>query len=166
MERGDNILNDLTDQMRQAVDAALSAHAGRPGALLPILHDVQHALRYIPPAAVPVIADALNLSRAEVHGVISFYRHFRLSEPGRRLVQVCRAEACQAMGADRLLEHAQKSLGCGLHQTSSDGAVTLEPVYCLGQCAVGPAVMMDDALHGRVDAARFDALIALQEVQQ
>lgn len=166
MEIGDHILNDLSDHMQQAVNAALTAHAGRPGALLPILHDVQHALRHIPPAAVPGIADALNLSRAEVHGVITFYRHFRLSAPGRRLVQVCRAEACQAVGADQLLEHAQRSLGCGLHQTSSDGAVTLEPVYCLGQCAVGPAVMMDDALHGRVDAARFDALIALQEAQQ
>ncbi|MFS0753094.1 formate dehydrogenase subunit gamma [Noviherbaspirillum sp. 1P10PC] len=152
--------------MQQAVNAALTAHAGRPGALLPILHDVQHALRHIPPAAVSAIADALNLSRAEVHGVITFYRHFRLSAPGRRLVQVCRAEACQAVGADQLLEHAQRSLGCSLHQTSSDGAVTLEPVYCLGQCAVGPAVMMDDALYGRVDAARFDALIALQEAQQ
>ena len=166
MEIGDYILNDLSDHMQQAVNAALTAHAGRPGALLPILHDVQHALRHIPPAAVSAIADALNLSRAEVHGVITFYRHFRLSAPGRRLVQVCRAEACQAVGADQLLEHAQRSLGCGLHQTSSDGAVTLEPVYCLGQCAVGPAVMMDDALYGRVDAARFDALIALQEAQQ
>jgi len=166
MEIGDYILNDLSDHMQQAVNAALTAHAGRPGALLPILHDVQHTLRHIPPAAVSAIADALNLSRAEVHGVITFYRHFRLSAPGRRLVQVCRAEACQAVGADQLLEHAQRSLGCGLHQTSSDGAVTLEPVYCLGQCAVGPAVMMDDALYGRVDAARFDALIALQEAQQ
>lgn len=158
-------MNQLPDPTQQAVSAALAAHAGRPGALLPVLHDVQHALRHIPPSAVPGIADALNLSRAEVHGVISFYQHFRVSPPGKHVVQVCRAEACQAVGADRLLEHAQSALGCGLHETSRDGAVTLEPAYCLGQCAVGPAVMIDDTLYARVDPARFDALIAGQEAQ-
>jgi NADH:ubiquinone oxidoreductase subunit E len=108
MEQGDNILNDLSDHMQQAVNAALTTHAGRPGSLLPILHDVHHALRHIPAPGVPGIADALNLSRAEVHGVITFYRHFRLSAPGRRLVQICRAEACQAVGADQLLEQADE----------------------------------------------------------
>jgi formate dehydrogenase subunit gamma len=131
-----------------------------PGALLPILHDVQGAFGYIPKDAVPLIADELNLSRAEVHGVISFYHYFRTDKPGRHVLQLCRAEACQSLGAARLEQYAKRSLGIDFHGTTADGAVTLEPVYCLGNCALGPAAMLDDRLHGRLDAERFDALVA------
>ncbi|GJQ55517.1 MAG: formate dehydrogenase subunit gamma [Rhodocyclaceae bacterium] len=142
------------------LSALLDAHRDRPGALLPVLHAVQGALGHIPPAAVPIIARALNLSRAEVHGVIGFYRHFRSRAPGRHVVQVCRAEACQAVGALELEAHARRALGCGFHATCADGSVTLEPVYCLGNCACGPSVRVDDEIVGRVDARRFDELLA------
>lgn len=142
------------------LSALLDAHRDRPGALLPVLHAVQDALGHIPSAAVPIIARALNLSRAEVHGVIGFYRHFRTRAPGRHVVQVCRAEACQAVGAKALEDHARRALGCGFHETSADGSVTLEPVYCLGNCACGPSVRVDDEIVGRVDARRFDELLA------
>ncbi len=142
------------------LSALLDAHRDRPGALLPVLHAVQDALGHIPPAAVPIIARALNLSRAEVHGVIGFYRHFRTHAPGRHVVQICRAEACQAVGALDLEAHARRALGCGFHATCADGSVTLEPVYCLGNCACGPSVRVDDEIVGRVDARRFDELLA------
>lgn len=141
------------------IAAIVAARQHMPGALLPILHEIQDTQGFIPDTAVPVIARALNLSRAEVHGVITFYHHFRQQPAGRHVVQVCRAEACQAVGAEALAAHAQRALGCGFHETSADGQVTLEPVYCLGQCACGPAVMVGEQLHGYVDAARFDALV-------
>lgn len=145
---------------RQAVRAAVDAHRARPGALLPVLHAVQDALDYVPEAALGLIAHELNLSRAEVHGVVSFYHHFRRSKPGRHVVQLCRAEACQAVGASALEAHARQSLGVDLHGTSGDGAVTLEPVYCLGNCALGPSLLVDgETLCGRVTAKRFDQLI-------
>ena len=131
-----------------------------PGALLPVLHAVQDALGYVPKDAVPLIAHALNLSRAEVHGVVSFYHYYRTEKPGRHVVQLCRAEACQAVGAAHLEAHAKRTLGVDFHGTTADGAVTLEPVYCLGNCALGPAAMVDDRLQGRVTPQRFDALIA------
>jgi len=131
-----------------------------PGALLPILHGIQDQLGHVPAAAVPLIAAALKLSRAEVHGVISFYHHFRQQPPGRHVVRICRAEACQAVGAEALAAHAQVALGCDFHHTGEDGEYSLEPVYCLGQCARGPAVMIDDEPHALVTPARFDALTA------
>jgi formate dehydrogenase subunit gamma len=143
-----------------AVRQIIDAKRAMPGALLPILHDIQHALGHIPADAVPLVADALNLSRAEVHGVISYYHHFRDKPAGRHVVQVCRAEACQARGADALVAHAKAALGCGFHHTSADGAVTLEPVFCLGHCAVGPNIAIDDALFARVSPQRFDQLMA------
>ena len=142
------------------VHAVLARHAGEPGALLPILHDVQDALRYVPSHAVPEIAEALNLSRAEVHGVVTYYHHFRAAPPPRHVVQICRAEACQSMGAEALLAHAQVRLHCDAHGHSADGAVAVEPVYCLGLCASSPAVVVDDEVHGRVTPAQLDALIA------
>lgn len=129
------------------------------GPLLPILHEVQDRLGYVPREAVPVIAKALTLSRAEVHGVVTFYHHFRQEKAGRTVVQVCRAEACQALGCESLIEHAKQSLGVDFHGTTPDGGVTLEAVYCLGNCACGPAVMVGDDLHGRVTPERFDALV-------
>lgn len=130
-----------------------------PGALLPILHDIQHQLGYIPAETVPVIAQTLNLSRAEVHGVITFYPHFRSEPAARHVLQVCRAEACQAMGADRLAAQAREQLGCDFHQTTPDGAFTLEPVYCLGLCAQSPAVMLDDQPHARVTSEKLARLL-------
>lgn len=145
------------------VGEALARRAGEPGALLPILHEVQDALGHVPREAVPQIAGALNLSRAEVHGVLTYYHHFRREPGGQHRVQVCRAESCQAMGADALFEHARERLGCdasgGHAATSADGRYTLEPVFCLGLCAVSPAVTVDDRPHARVTAQRFDALV-------
>jgi formate dehydrogenase subunit gamma len=144
----------------------LARLAAEPGALLPILHEVQELLGCIPAGVVPEIARALNLSRAEVHGVITYYHHFRDEPAGRCVVQVCRAEACQAMGANALMDHAARRLGCALHTTSADGAWSLEPVYCLGLCASSPAVMVGSALHARVSPERFDRLVAAQEAGQ
>lgn len=147
------------DRTEAAVDGALERHRHRPGALLPLLHDVQDSLGYIPPAVVGRIAQALNLSRAEVHGVITFYHHFRSQPAGRHVVRICQAEACQSMGAATLTEHAQQALGCKLHETTADGAFTLEPTYCLGLCAMSPSVSVDDAVHARLTPAKFDRLI-------
>jgi len=144
----------------EVVRAVLERRAGLPGALLPILHDVQDALGHVPRAAVPEIADALGLSRAEVHGVVSYYHHFRDAPAGRTVVQVCCAESCQAMGSDVLLAHVKQRLGCDLHGTSADGAFTLEPVYCLGLCACSPAVMVGGEPHARVTPQGFDELVA------
>ena len=143
--------------------ALIAERAALPGAVLPILHALQEHFGYVDPAAVPLVADALNLSRAEVHGVVTFYHDFRQTPPGRHVVRVCRAEACQSMGADRLAAHIKARLGIDFHQTSADGRVTLEPVFCLGDCACSPALMLDGKLHGRVDAAAFDQLMAESE---
>ena len=130
-----------------------------PGPLVEILHEVQRRLGYIPANVVPAIAEGLNLSRAEIHGVISFYHFFRATPPGRHIVKICRAEACQAMGSRRLEEHAKESLNIEYHETTQDGAITLEPVYCLGNCACAPAIRVDDAVHANVDAKVFDLLM-------
>ncbi|MDD5297556.1 MAG: formate dehydrogenase subunit gamma [Rhodocyclaceae bacterium] len=146
------------------IEAIIGAHRERPGALLPILHSIQDELGYVPEEAIPVIARELDLSRAEVHGVVGFYHHFRHQPPGRHVFQVCRAEACQARGADRLLAHIEASLGCTVNETTGDGAYTLEPVYCLGQCACGPALTFDGRLHARMTPDRFDALAAREDL--
>lgn len=142
------------------VQLVLDRLNGLPGALLPILHGIQEELGYIPPDAVPMIAGALNLSRAEVHGVITFYHDFRDTPPGRHQVHICRAESCQAVGAEALIAHAEKQLGVTFHGTTADGRITLEPIYCLGNCALSPAITVDRQVHGRVTPARFDALVA------
>ena len=134
--------------------------------LLPVLHQVQDRLGFIPRDAVAAIAAAFNLSRAEVHGVITFYHYFRSAPPRRHVIQICRAEACQSMGGDALLAHAERTLGCTLHAhgadvpDGADGAFALEPVYCLGLCATAPAIIIGDAMHARVTPARFDTLVA------
>lgn len=148
--------SDITAQ----VGEILAAHQAMEGPLLPILHAIQAAFGHVPQAALPQIAKNLNLSRAEVHGVMSFYHDFRETPAGRHVLKLCRAEACQAMGADRVADHARKSLGIGWHETTPDGAVTLEPVFCLGLCACAPAALIDGRVVGRVDEARVDALIA------
>jgi formate dehydrogenase subunit gamma len=138
----------------------IAAHRDQAGALLPLLHAVQDALGHVPDDAVAPIAQALNLSRAEVHGVITYYHFFRREPVGRQVVQVCRAEACQACGAEGLLSRAEQLLGCERHSTRADGAVTLEPVYCLGLCASSPAIQIGDKLHARMTPEKLDALLA------
>jgi formate dehydrogenase subunit gamma len=152
--------SSLTAEERSAVLDACARLKKLPGALLPILHAVQEALTFVPKDAVPLIARELNLSIAEVHGVVTFYHYFLQERPGRSVVHVCRAEACQALGSVALEAHVKARLGVDYHGTTSDGAITLEPVYCLGNCALGPSIMIDQQLHGRVTAERFDALVA------
>jgi formate dehydrogenase subunit gamma len=136
-----------------------ATHKGQRGALLPILHAVQEALGYVPPEAVPVLADELNLSRADVHGVVSFYHDFRSAPAGRTTVRMCRAEACQAVGAERLVSHLRERHGMALGETSSDGSVTVEQVFCLGNCALGPAAQVNGRLIGRLDETRLSAIL-------
>jgi formate dehydrogenase subunit gamma len=149
-----------------ALGAVLARWAAEPGGLLPALHDLQEQVGWIPPEAVADIATAFNLSRAEVHGVITYYHHFRSQPAGRHVVQVCRAEACQAMGADALLAHAERRLGCAAHASSADGRYTLEPAYCLGLCASSPSVRVGDRLHARLTPEKFDRVIAALEDAQ
>jgi len=139
------------------------AKAAEPGALLPILHSIQDALGYVPEMAVPIVAEVLNLSRAEVHGVVTFYHFFRMHPPGAHTLYVCRAEACQSMGSRKLEQYARDKLGVDFHGTTADGRYTLEPVYCLGNCACSPAIMIDGELYGRVTPDRFDAILAQWE---
>lgn len=150
----------LPAAQREAVTAAVQANRDKPGALLPVLHAVQDALGHVPKEAIALIAHELNLSRAEVHGVLSFYHWFRREVPGRHVMHLCRAEACQAVGAAQLERHAKQTLGIDFHGTTADGALSLEPVYCLGNCALGPSLMVDDQLCGRVTPKRFDQLVA------
>ncbi|ASS55433.1 formate dehydrogenase subunit gamma [Rhizobium leguminosarum] len=130
------------------------------GPLLPILHEVQQEFGYVPQEAMPVIAEELNLSRAEVHGVVTFYHDYRDHPAGRHVLKLCRAEACQSMGGDALAERVKALLGIDFHQTTLDGGVTLEPVYCLGLCACAPAVMLDGEVYGRVDDQTAAELVA------
>lgn len=133
--------------------------AAEPGALLPIFHRLQETFGYVHREALPIIADALNISRAEVHGVMTFYHDFRAEPAGRTVVKICRAEACQALGCRGLVDHVERRHGVELGETTADGELTVEEVFCLGNCALGPAVMVDGELHGRVDAATLDALV-------
>ncbi|GAB4257247.1 MAG: formate dehydrogenase subunit gamma [Methylomicrobium sp.] len=151
----------MTDTVstQNTVKAITSALKDKPGALLPILHDIQNTLGYIPAESVPVIASELNLSRAEVHGVISFYHYFRETPPGKHTIHLCRAESCQAMGSQRLEEHVKTKLGIDFHETTSDGKFSLEPVYCLGLCSCSPAMQIGDDVFGRVTNESFDNII-------
>ena len=142
------------------VQDIITALKDKPGALLPILHGIQDALGYIPADCVPIIAFALNLSRAEVHGVISFYHYFRETPPGKHTIHLCRAESCQAMGSNALEAHVKNKLNIDFHQTSEDGQFSLEPVYCLGNCACSPAMQINHDIYGRVNCEKFDQLIS------
>jgi formate dehydrogenase subunit gamma len=150
----------LAPAQREAILRVVAANRTRPGALIEILHGVQAELGFVPPAAVPVLAQELNLSRAEVHGVVTFYHYFRHHAPGQQIVRICQAESCKSMGSDALTEHAKKQLGIDFHQTTPDGRFSLEPVYCLGLCASSPAVMRNEDVCGRVTPERFDELLA------
>ena len=149
----------IQGSIQGSIQALIDSHKSVPGALLPLLHAIQDQLGFIPAEAVGDIAKGLNLSRAEVHGVITYYHFFRSEAPGKHVVQVCRAEACQACGAEALMALAEKTLGCASHSTTASGAVTLEPVYCLGMCASSPAIQVDDKVHARVTPHKLTQLL-------
>ncbi len=143
------------DAQAATIREIADAHTGVPGALLPILHAIQDQLGYVPESAIPIVAETLNLSRAEVHGVVSFYHLFRRTPPGRKTVYLCRAESCQAMGARELETQLKERLGIDFHETTKDRRFSLEPIYCLGNCACSPALMVDETVYGRVTTERL-----------
>ncbi|MBE1465251.1 formate dehydrogenase subunit gamma [Kibdelosporangium phytohabitans] len=147
------------DALGQRVRAVVDAHRGDRGALLPILHGLQAEFGHVSQEMVPILARELNISRADVHGVITFYTDFRAEPAGRTVVKICRAEACQSVGAEKLAEHAQQVFGVKLGQTTPDGSVTLEQVFCLGNCALGPAAQINGRMYGKLDEHRLDTLI-------
>jgi formate dehydrogenase subunit gamma len=150
----------MTENIAELVQRLVAQHKADRGALLPILHDLQHELGYVPPDAVPLLARELNLSRADIHGVVTFYRDF-LDAPARAHVRVCRGEACQAVGAEALAAHARARLGVGFGETAGGPAGTrLDHVFCLGNCALGPSVEVNGMTYGRVDAGKLDSLIS------
>jgi formate dehydrogenase subunit gamma len=148
----------------EAAAEIAARYAGKEGALLPLLHELQRTFGCVPDAAAPIAAKALNLSRAEVHGVVSFYHDFRRAPAGKRVLQLCRAEACQARGGDAVAARAEQALGVAMGETRADGQVTLEAVYCLGLCASGPAALIDGAPVARLKGARLERL--LREAQK
>ncbi|NOT13117.1 MAG: formate dehydrogenase subunit gamma [Methylococcaceae bacterium] len=145
--------------MQVTVQEITTALKDKPGALLPILHAIQDTVGYIPTVCVPQIAGALNLSRAEVHGVISFYHYFRDTPPGKHTIHLCRAESCQSMGGKSLESYVKTKLGIDFHETTADGKYSLEPVYCLGNCACSPAMQIDEEIYGRVSEKTFDSTL-------
>jgi formate dehydrogenase subunit gamma len=153
-------MDSLPSEQTAAVRRIVAQHRERPGPLLEVLHAVQAAFGYVPAGAVGVVAEELNLSRAEVHGVVTFYHYFRRSPPGAHIVSLCQAESCQSMGAEALAAHVRQRLGIDFHETTADGRFSLEPIYCLGNCACSPAAMIDGRLHGRVTPETLDALVA------
>lgn len=152
-----------SDWDKNAVAQVIDNLKDKPGAMLPILHGIQNTLGYIPKECVPLIASALNVSRAEVHGVITFYHYFRDTPPGKHTVHLCRAESCQSMNGAELEAHAKAKLGIDYHETTTDGDFSLEPVYCLGNCGCSPAIAIDGDVYGRVNPTRFDEI--LEEVR-
>lgn len=149
-----------TESLRDRIAKILADHAAVEGRLLPVLHAVQAEFGHVPAEALPLIAEGLNISRAEAHGVMSFYHDFRTAPAGRHVLKICRAEACKSMGGDALADQARARLGVDWHETTRDGAVTLEPVFCLGLCACGPAALVDGKVVGAVDAARLERILA------
>ena len=145
---------------REAARAIIVGERSRPGALLPILHALQEEFGYVDRVAIPLIAEILNLSRAEVYGVVTFYHDFRSAPPGRHVLKLCRAEACQSTGGDALAARAEARIGVALGNTTPDGEITLEPVYCLGLCATAPSAMLDGRVVGRLNEQKLDALLA------
>ena len=157
---GKHTLLDLNPREATAAREIALRYGNRPDALLEILHDLQEELGFIPESALPGLAKALNLSRAEVHGVVTFSHDYRREPAGRHVIKVCRAEACQSMRGNALSQMIERFLQVKLGQTTADGAITVEAVYCLGNCALSPAIMVDGKLVGRVDAAKFEKIVA------
>ena len=150
----------LTEQELIRIEAHIAQHKVMPGGLLPLLHAIQDDVGYVPEESYLPISKGLALSVAEVHGVVTFYHHFRTNPVGKHILHVCRAESCQAMGAVKLEAEIKAKLGIDYHQTTNDGAITLEPIYCLGNCACSPAVMLDDEVYGRVNIEMVTKLVA------
>ena len=150
----------LTEQELIRIEAHIAQHKVMPGGLLPLLHAIQDDVGYVPEESYLPISKGLALSVAEVHGVVTFYHHFRTNPVGKHILHVCRAESCQAMGAVKLEAEIKAKLGIDYHQTTNDGAITLEPIYCLGNCACSPAVMLDDEVYGRVNIEMVAKLVA------
>lgn len=152
--------NTLTTQDLERITSHIQAHQGVPGALMPLLHAIQDDIGYVPEDIYPQISKALALSIAEVHGFVTFYHHFRTHPVGKHVLQVCRAESCQAMGSEKLEADIKAKLGIDYHETTTDGEITLLPVYCLGNCACSPAVMLNEEVYGRMDIQQVTALIS------
>lgn len=156
-------MQPASTEIAARVAAVVGELKGLEGPLLPILHGIQEEFGYVPSEALPVIAEALNISRAEVHGVVTFYHDYRNYPAGRHVLKVCQAEACQSMGSDAVAIRFKQLLGIDFHQTTADGAVTMEPIYCLGLCACAPAAMLDGEVIGRLDADKIEQIV--QEVK-
>ena len=152
--------NALSMETLTTIQSLIAQLKEMPGALMPLLHAIQDTIGYIPEDSYLPISKALALSVAEVHGVVTFYHHFRTHPSGKHILQICRAESCQAMGSEKLEASIKAKLGIDYHQTTPDGAITLEPIYCLGNCACSPSVMMDDEVYGRMDALKAAELIS------
>ncbi|MFT5208349.1 MAG: formate dehydrogenase subunit gamma [Flavobacterium sp.] len=161
-----NLIYSHQDETKRSIELIIEGLIDKPGALLPILHEIQNQLGYVPQNATPILARKLNLSRAEVHGVISFYHHFSSKPRGKHIIEVCRAESCQSVGGRDLEQYAKDKLKLDWYETSLDGQFTLEPVYCLGNCACSPAVRVGKKILGRVDTQRFDQLLVDLEKTQ
>ncbi|WP_378944709.1 formate dehydrogenase subunit gamma [Mesorhizobium sp. ANAO-SY3R2] len=153
------VMQPASTDVAARTSAVIAELKGLEGPLIPILHGLQEEFGYVPQETLPIIAEALNLSRAEVHGVVTFYHDFRKEPAGRHVLKLCRAEACQSMGAEAIAAQVQQKLGIGFHETSKDGAVTLEPVFCLGLCACAPSAMLDGEVIGRLDADKIDEIV-------
>ena len=154
------VTNTISTDTQAKIQVLIAQHKDLPGALLPLLHAIQDDLGYVPEESYLPISKALALSVAEVHGVVTFYHHFRSHPVGKHILQICRAESCQAMGSEKLEASIKAKLGIDYHQTTLDGAITLEPIYCLGNCACSPSVMMDDEVYGRMDSQKMAELIS------
>jgi len=153
------VMQQASTDIAARTAAVIATFEGLEGPLLPILHGIQEEFGYVPSESLPVIAEALNISKAEVHGVVTFYHDYRKHPAGRHVLKLCRAEACQSVGGDAMAERIQQLLGIGFHETAKDGSVTLEPVYCLGLCACAPSAMLDGEVIGRLDAERLMAIV-------
>jgi len=153
-------MQPASTEIASRTSAVINEFKGLEGPLLPILHGIQDEFGYVPGEALPVIAEALNISNAEVHGVVTFYHDYRNHPAGRHVLKICRAEACQSMGGDAMAAKVQQLLGIGFHETTADGSVTLEPIYCLGLCACAPAAMLDGAVIGRLDEQKLEEIVA------
>ena len=150
---------ELSENQKVSIEKHVKAFLDKPGALLPLMHAIQDDLGYVPEDAYPIISKAYNLSVAEIHGFVTFYHHFRTHPSGKNILQVCRAESCQAMGSEDIETYCKEKLGIDYHQTTEDGSITLEPVYCLGNCACSPAVMINDKVVGRLTTDKIDNII-------
>ena len=154
------MVTTVSSSQLEKIEAHIASHKNMPGALLPLLHAIQDDIGYVPEQSYPFISKALALSIAEVHGVVTFYHHFRTHPVGKHILQICRAESCQAMGSEKLEADVKAQLGVDFHQTTADGTITLLPVYCLGNCACSPAVMMDEEVYGRMDKQKVAELVS------